>query len=86
MFTMTEVANRVRTAQFVPMRLVTSSGESYEIRHPDNIMVGRREVIIGIGRPDEPRFYERITRVSMLHITAIEDLPTDSAQSPNGQA
>jgi hypothetical protein len=53
MLTADDIHDRVRLRPFRPVRLVTSSGESYDIYHPDLIMVGRREVTVGIpiGRP-----------------------------------
>ncbi len=85
MFTMTEVSNRAKATPFVPMRVVTSSGESYDVLHPDMMMIGRRELAIGISTPDEPRFFTRLARVSMLHITALEDLPSISPPTQNGK-
>lgn len=86
MFSMREVSDRLRQRPFVPLRLVTSSGEAYDVKHPDLVLVGQREVAIGIGTPEEPRNYVRLARVSILHITAMEDLPTSPAeQSDDGE-
>jgi hypothetical protein len=62
---------------FEPVRLCLTDGTTYEVRHPDLMMVGRRSVIIGLikGLPTEPRpVYDRFTTVDPLHIVRIEPL------------
>lgn len=80
MFAMRDVDARFKQRPFVPVRLVTSSGESYEIMHPELVLVGQREVVIGIGTTDHPRNHDRLARISMLHISALEDMPASSVQ------
>ena len=87
MFTMTEIRARADIKPFSPFRVVVSSGQAYEVRHPELIWVTRREVII--ARPiasDDPRYLEGADRISMLHVTALEDLDQPLPPSANGQA
>jgi hypothetical protein len=44
MFSVNEIAKHVHKAPFVPFRLVTSAGESFDVLHPKLIMVGNRHV------------------------------------------
>jgi hypothetical protein len=82
---MRDVDARFKQRPFVPVRLVTSSGESYEIMHPELVLVGQREVVIGIGTTDHPQNHDRLARISLLHISALEDMPASSVQqSQNG--
>ena len=78
MFTPDFIQARVRQHPFVPMRLVTTSGQSYDIYHPDLIMVGRRDLIIGTASAKHPTQYEQVTRVAILHVTELRDLPIPS--------
>jgi hypothetical protein len=39
------------------------------------VLVGQRELVIGIGTPDLPVNHDRLARISLLHISAMEDLP-----------
>jgi hypothetical protein len=85
MFAMKDVDARFRQRPFVPVRVVTSSGESYDITHPEMVLIGQRELVIGIGTPDHPRNHDRLARVSLLHISAMEDLPVNAPHaSPSG--
>lgn len=81
MLTSQDILDRVRKQPFVPIRFVTSSGESYEVRHPDMVWVGRRDIHIGMSSRGNPSIYEQVSRVSLLHITAMEDLPVKKGKS-----
>ena len=84
MFTAEGVAKRLRVAPFHPFLIITSSGERYEIRHPENALVGKRDVSVGLYRSDEPQYYDQVARVSIMHITAMEDLPAPISPGGNG--
>ena len=56
---------------FEPFRVVMSSGEQYEVRHPEMTWLTRSTLYIGTGRmdggvPDEARM------CSLLHVANIE--------------
>ncbi len=74
--TLDNVLELLKRRPFDPFRVVTSSGESYEIRHPEMAWPIRNGVYVGLGGkgglPDRAAF------VSLLHISAVETL------SPNG--
>jgi hypothetical protein len=58
---------------FQPFRLTLTDGRTYDVRHPELAMVGRSSVAIGVPSPDDPRpVYDRLVRVSHLHIMQIE--------------
>ena len=63
---------------FQPVKLTLSSGQSYEIRHPEMAMLTRTSILIGVdlaadGVPAEFKI------ISLLHVTAIEPLTTQAA-------
>ncbi len=58
---------------FRPFRLVMSSGQLYEVRHPEMAMVLRTDVLVGVDA-EEDGFPSRFKICSMLHVTAVEPL------------
>jgi hypothetical protein len=70
-----ELANAIRRQPFVPFRITLTEGSSYEIRHPELCMAGRRSAVIGITAPDDPdRLFERSVTVDLLHIVRLESI------------
>ena len=63
---------------FRPFRLVMSSGETYEVRHPEMAWLTRTSILVGIDETDEGVPAEfRIC--SMLHVATIEPLNAASS-------
>ena len=85
MFTADDIHTRIRQQPFMPMRVVTSAGESYDIYHPDLVMVGRRYLLVGTASSENPKTFDTESRVSIMHITAIENLPAPSSPEGNGR-
>jgi hypothetical protein len=83
MFTAEDIRKRVQRQPFMPFRIMTSSGEHFDIMHPELVMVGRRWLAVGTpGEQDD--LAEYLDQVSMLHITAVENLPKAKA-TKNGK-
>jgi hypothetical protein len=80
-FTPGEIRNLVRRRPFVPIRIVTSSGESYDVRHPDLIMVGQQWLVVGRASATDPATFDLVNHVAILHVTAIQDLPAPAPAS-----
>jgi len=70
-----ELRAAARHQPFEPFRLTISTGATYDIRHPDLIMVGRRSVTVGITNEPGGIAYDRTVKVDLLHVVAIEELP-----------
>ncbi len=83
MFSADDIQSRIKERPFKPVRIVTSAGQSFDVDHPDLVMVGRRDLIVGTASVEDPGQYERVTRVAIMHVTALEDLPTP-ARPPGG--
>jgi hypothetical protein len=78
-----ELRDAARKHPFQPFRVHLTTGVTYEIRHPDLIMVGQRSAVIGIpSNPDNP-VYDRTFQVDLLYLVGIEELPAASP-STNG--
>jgi hypothetical protein len=67
-----------------PFRVVTSSGQTYDVLHPELVLLGHNEVTVGTPSVEDPAIYEDMYRISLLHITAMEDLPPRSKPAGNG--
>jgi hypothetical protein len=48
-----------RARPFVPFRLVIGNGTTYEVHHPEMVMVGMSWVLVGYPSEQEPHAYSR---------------------------
>jgi hypothetical protein len=75
-----------RRQPFEPFRLFLSDGTTYDIRHPEMCMVGKKTIVVGIPS-NETYVFDRSITISMLHIVRLEPIsatarptaPTESA-------
>jgi hypothetical protein len=63
---------------FQPVKLTLSSGQSFEIRHPETAFLTRTSILIGVdvaedGVPAEFKI------ISLLHVASMEPLPSQAA-------
>ncbi len=58
---------------FKPFRLVMSSGQTYEVRHPEMALLTKTDILVGIDETDDGVPAE-FKICSLLHVTAIEPL------------
>lgn len=84
MITAEDVRERLREVPFHPFRIVTSSGSTYEVTHPDSVYVTRRVLHVGIYHPRRTDFPDRAASVSVLHITDLQPLDEPANSSPSG--
>jgi hypothetical protein len=84
MFSADDIQSRIRQRPFAPVRIVTSTGQTYDIYHPDLIMIGRRALIVGLPSAENPSQFEQVTRVAILHVTELQDLPMQVPPGGNG--
>ncbi len=83
--TQEELVEAVRRRPFEPFRVLITTGETFDVRHPELIMVGRRSAILGIANDPEATTYNQTIKVDLLHIAGIRDLPfaPPSANGPS---
>jgi hypothetical protein len=65
--------NLLATKPFRPFRLVMSSGESYEVRHPEMAMLTRTDILVGVD-VDDDNVPAEFKICSLLHVTSVEPL------------
>lgn len=58
---------------FQPFRLVMSSGQTYDVRHPEMAMLTRTDILVGVDIADDGVPAE-FKICSLLHVTAVEPL------------
>ncbi len=83
--TQEELQVAARRQPFKPFRLLLTTGATFDIRHPDLIMVGRRSAVIGITNESTRTAYDRTFQVDLLHVVGVEELPVSQPQT-NGPA
>jgi hypothetical protein len=83
MFSPEDIQARLRQRPFHPLRIIASEGLHYDIVHPDLVLVGRRDLMIGYADPASPTIYDGVVRVALVHIVALEELPIATVP-PNG--
>src|SRR5207247_8527398 len=75
---------RLREKPFRPVRIVVSEGLRYDIFHPDLVLVGWNDLMIGFPRPEGPPIYDRVVRIAIGHVVGLEDIPVPATGSANG--
>lgn len=78
-----DLSKRVKKKPFTPFRLIVSEGAAYEVRHPEQIMVTRDSVVIGIPGESED-FYETSDLVDLIHVVRLEPLGGKRAEKGGG--
>lgn len=82
--TQEELQKAANRHPFEPFRVIVTTGATYDIRHPELIMVGRRSAVIGITNEPGESAYDHTIKVDLLHVVGIEDLPLPTPSSNNG--
>lgn len=70
---------RIQQRPFVPFRVVLTEGTSYEVRHPELFMLGKRAAVIGLSRDPQQTFFDATVLVDLLNIVRLEPLDTAAA-------
>jgi hypothetical protein len=60
---------------FVPLRIHMTDGQTYDIRHPERVLVLRHRAVIGLQPDPSSGVLERAAHCSLLHIVRVEELP-----------
>jgi len=86
-FTAADVHNRINREQpFRPVQLVTTTGPTYDIHHPELVMFASHFMYIGIPDKKFPFVADQVTRLAYVHLAEMRDLPQLPSPGANGQA
>ena len=86
MYNVEFMLSKIRERPFVPFRLITSSGQVYDITHPELLMVGKSRLVIGSGSNEYPGAFESTSIIAMLHITDMQELGMPAQTGIKGKA
>ncbi len=64
----------IRRQPFEPFRVVTSSRQTYDVRHPEMAALGRHELHLIIADEKNPES-DNWAKCSLPHIASVEALP-----------
>jgi hypothetical protein len=68
-----DIRNFLDKRPFQPFRITLTDGRSYEVRHPELVMIGRSSIVIGLPAAEESEpVFDRFVTVSLIHIMQIE--------------
>jgi hypothetical protein len=71
-----ELTELLRKKPFGPFRIHVTTGQIYDIRHPELVWVRRQCADIALDPDPKTGVIEHSDRVSLLHIVRIEELET----------
>ncbi len=74
-----EILNYVKAEPFRPFRIHMVSGRTFDIRHPEMVRVGRRDLVIFTFVGDTPLVHDKWDTVSPLLIESMSHLETPVA-------
>ena len=63
----------LKRGPFEPIRVVMSSGESYDVMHPERVFVPAKCLVLALPDPSQPEG-ERLAFCSYIHIAHVEIL------------
>jgi hypothetical protein len=74
-FTADLVKARLRDQPFNPVQIVTTTGQTYDVRHPDLVWVTEEYLMVGLPSVKNPTIPGGLaTRVALAHVTELRDL------------
>lgn len=74
-----DLQKRVREQPFVPFRVVVSEGASYDVRHPDQVMVRRDAIVIGVPSEDDG-YIDATVMVDLMYVVSLDPIPAKKAK------
>jgi hypothetical protein len=74
-----EVKSWLKREPFIPFRMVLSNGRTFEVQHPEMVMLGRTWVVVGdLVLVDDFPLPENYVTIALVHINLIEPLRSPS--------
>jgi hypothetical protein len=76
-----DLRDRLRVRPFQPFRIVTSDGVTYDVRHPDLVLVTTGAAVVGFPDPSVPGIAGRYDILSLNQIVRLEQILPQAAPS-----
>ena len=73
-----ELIQLIRERPYQPLRIHLTDGRTYDVSHPDQIIVLRGRVDIGVEPDPETGAASNVEHCSLLHIVRVERISTPS--------
>jgi hypothetical protein len=61
-----------------------TDGKSFDIFHPDLLLVGMQAAVVGLTGEPGQTFFERTVKVDLWHVIRIEPIETPARRPSNG--
>lgn len=75
----------LRKRPFEPFRILVSDGTTYDIRHPELVMVGVGAVLIGVPASGQVQpVYERYETISLGHVVKLLPFSASATEPVKG--
>jgi hypothetical protein len=72
-----EFVELIRRPPFIPLRIHMADGVSYDIFHPDNIIVSLSRIDLGRGA-DPHGIVDRVDYCSLEHVVRVEEISKEA--------
>lgn len=67
-----DIQKKLVQSPFKPFKLFLTDGASYEVRHPELLLLGRRSCVLGLADNPDQTFYDRAVDIDLFHIVRSE--------------
>ena len=74
-----EVLNYLQVQPFRPFRIRMNSGRTFDVRHPEMVRVGKRDLLIFTFVSDDANIYDRWENLALLLIESLSPLEVTAA-------
>ena len=79
-----EFSQLVRVQPFVPLKVHLTDGTTYAIYHPDQVIVLRSRLDIGVEPDRSTGVVDRVDHCSLLHVVRVEGIPHSAPSGSDG--
>ena len=79
-----DLVEMLRKRSFGPFRIHMTDGQTYDIVHPEAVLVLRSRAVIGLRPDPETKIADRSEDIALIHVVRISAIPagTERASSP----
>ena len=74
-----DILELVRRQPFAPFRIHITGGKTYDVQHPDQIIVLRSRAVLAVG--GDNGVGDRLEHVALVHIVRLEELAGSTSGS-----